>query len=109
MAKQDIENAKLALKHRLYSQPTYRLIEELRGIGLYEAPGRCILHYEDGVPVGCAIRVNGQIQVFVRKSKRNRGIGRSLVKRLKVRGCWGSKSSISQGRIFDLNGIKTFY
>ena len=111
MARKDIENAKLALKHRLYSQPTYQLIEALKET-IHTDCSKVVLHYDaHGTPIGCALRLKSthMIQVFVRKAFRGQGIGRSLVNQLKTKKSWGSKCSISCGRIFECNGIKAKY
>lgn len=106
MTRRDIENAKIALIHRLYSQPTYLLIEELRSIAAGHK-SKCILHYIEGIPVGVCVRnPNGRLQVFVRKSHRKKGIGSLLVNKLKTKNSHGSPDSISNGKIFKYNGVR---
>lgn len=108
MARKDIENAKIALKYRLYSQPTYQLIDALRET-IEEDSWKVVLHYDEcGTPVGCAVRNKRthMIQVFVRKACRGKGIGSILVNQLKTKKSWGSRSSISDGKIFYYNGIR---
>ena len=102
----NIENAKLALKHRLYSRPDWLLKGALECI-TQTGESTCTLYYKEGVPVGCAIReVTGNlIMVFVRKAYRKQGIGSLLVKRVKTKNSWGDSNSPSNGRIFRYNGI----
>lgn len=107
MSRKDVENARLALKHRLYSQPTFQLIDLLRDVVRNDS-AKVVLHCNDeGVPVGVAVRTKGRqmIQVFVRKACRGQGIGSKLVSQLKTKHSWGSSSSISQGKIFRFNGV----
>lgn len=111
MSRKDVENAKIALKHRLYSQPTWSMIDILRS-AVEKDSARVILHYDENkIPIGCAVRVhdNHMIHVFVRKKHRGKGIGTMLVNKLKTKKCWGSKDSPSNGRIFKYNGIATYY
>lgn len=100
------ENAKLALKNRLYSSPEWELKQELENIAL-TGESTCTLYCKDGKPVGCAVRevTSNLIMVFVRKAYRKQGIGSLLVKRVKTKGCWGSSNSPSKGKIFNFNDI----
>lgn len=102
----NIANAKLALKHRLYSRPDWELKPELECIA-QTGESTCTLYYKDGVPVGCAIRehTSNLIMVFVRKAYRGKGIGSLLVKRVRAKGAWGDSNSPSEGRIFKYNGV----
>ena len=109
MATRDVENALLALKHRLYSNPQYQLIEILRRVALYGEDWKVILHKNlEGIPVGVAVRRKSDhhIQVFVRKACRGQGIGSKLVNKLKTNKSYGSVHSISNGKIFKYNGIR---
>lgn len=102
----NIDNAKLALKHRLYSRPDWQLKSELECIA-QTGESTCTLFFKDDKPVGCAIRevTSKLVMVFVRKAYRKQGIGSLLVKRIKVDGCWGASSSPSEGKIFKYNGV----
>lgn len=100
------DNAKLALKHRLYSNPNWCLKEELECIA-QTGESTCTLYCKDGIPIGCAIRevTSNLIMVFVRKAYRKQGIGSLLVKRVRTKESWGDSNSPSKGKIFKHNGI----
>ena len=62
--------------------------------------------YEDGVAVGVSIiNENGNIQVFVRKTKRHNGYGRKLVRKIRREGAYGLCGADGEGKIFTKNGI----
>lgn len=78
-------NADIALKHRLYVSG-YALSGLLKQIRAGTQVGRVMLHYEDGIPVGVLVYCEyswNQIQIFVRKSMRRKGIGSKMIKNLK--------------------------
>lgn len=77
-------NANLALRHRLYvSRRYFCLSETLNDIrDGYNDEAKVVIHQENGIPVGVAAydqydSVN--IQIFVRKSMRRKGIGKKLI------------------------------
>jgi predicted acetyltransferase len=85
------ENARLALKHRLYvPKESWGLQSALRVAELNPCLFYVNLHYEDGVPVGVILiqhKVHAQkhrnvlgAQVFVRSAYRRRGIATGLLK-----------------------------
>ena len=104
--KKNAENAKLALKYRLYSNPAWELKRELERIA-ETGESTCTIYCKDNIPVGCAVREvsSNLVMVFVRKAYRKMGIGSVLVKRVKSKGCWGASNSPSKGKIFKYNGI----
>lgn len=78
-------NADIALKNRLYVSG-FRLSGVLKRIRSGLSPqALVVIHYEKDIPVGVAIHnpLGGyQVQVFVRKACRNRGIGTKLIEAL---------------------------
>jgi len=103
--------AKIALKHRLYVSGWF-LGETIRKI-VKDNPEWCknykmALYYYNKTPVGVCLRTNNKLlMVFVRKSYRNKGIGRKLVKCMKTTGCYGCPGiSKSEGKIWYLNGVR---
>lgn len=75
----DEEACKLALKHRLYVSG-WMLNGQLRGGAKYGAVRHASIYTQAGVPVGVTVVTNANdIQVFVRKSHRRKGIGSKLV------------------------------
>lgn len=102
------EKAKLALKHRLYSQPTWCMIDDLRECVKYPDDFTIELAFKGDKPVGVAIldKRCKMLQVFTRKAERGHGIGSALVRKVKVEGSWGSAESPSNGRIFEYNGVE---
>lgn len=87
-------NANIALRHRLYVSG-FLLSGVLKDIRVGILDARVILHYEDDIPVGVAVLIiHGvptsylssfyDLMIFVRTSYRNRGIGKKLVKQMKV-------------------------
>ena len=86
-------NADIALKNRLYVSG-WCLSGSLRYARENPNNKLVLLHYDDdGIPVGVlyashyysdiTLQDYTNVQVFVRKSKRNRGIGKELVNKLK--------------------------
>jgi hypothetical protein len=82
-------NANLALKHRLYvSKRDFCLSETLQDIRSgYDVDSRVVIHSENGIPVGVAVynpldSVN--LQIFVKKSMRRKGVGSKLMSALKA-------------------------
>lgn len=62
--------------------------------------------YEDGNAVGVSIiNENNNLQVFVRKAKRNNGYGRKLVRKIRRDGAYGMCGVDGEGKIFTKNGI----
>lgn len=77
-------NADLALRHRLYvSRRDYCLSETLNDVrDGYSPDVKVVIHKENNIPVGVAVYdpydfVN--IQIFVKKSMRKKGIGKKLI------------------------------
>ena len=105
-SKSEIEQAcHLARKFRLYSQPDWCLIDNLR----YPEDLKCIaLAFVGDTPIGVAIHEDRypRIQVFVRKALRNNGVGSELVNAVKTEESYGMSDSPSEGRIFEYNGIR---
>ena len=106
-------NANVALKNRLYVSGfllsgVLRKIRESNPVGTKVA-----IHYSEGVPVGVAVHVPYeyyQVQVFVRKSFRGKGIGSKLLKELDA----PFNSRIGQGSEFSAqfwnkNGMRVCY
>lgn len=104
-SKSEIEQAcLLARKFRLYSQPGWCLIDELR----YPKGLKCIaLAFVGDTPIGVVISKLKcpQMQVFVRKAFRGNGVGSELVNAVKTEKSYGMSNSPSGGRIFEYNGI----
>lgn len=95
-------NADLALRHRLYiSRRDFCLSETLQYIRSgYSTDAKVVLHYENDIPVGVAVyepydHVN--IQIFVKKSMRHKGIGQKLMLALNA----PDKSIVGLGNIAD--------
>ena len=62
--------------------------------------------YEDGTAVGVSIiNEKSNLQVFVRKAKRQNGYGRKLVRRIRRDGAYGLCGADGEGKIFTKNGI----
>ena len=62
--------------------------------------------YEDGIAVGVSIiNEKSNLQVFVRKAKRQNGYGRKLVRRIRREGAYGVCGLDGEGKIFTKNGI----
>ena len=62
--------------------------------------------YEDGIAVGVSIiNEKSNLQVFVRKAKRQNGYGRKLVRRIRRDGAYGICGVDGEGKIFTKNGI----
>ena len=62
--------------------------------------------YEDGTAVGVSIiNEKSNLQVFVRKAKRQNGYGRKLVRRIRRDGAYGICGVDGEGKIFTKNGI----
>ena len=62
--------------------------------------------YEDGAAVGVSIiNEKSNLQVFVRKAKRQNGYGRKLVRRIRRDGAYGLCGADGEGKIFTKNGI----
>lgn len=77
------EVCSLALKHRLYVSG-WCLHSELSNCGGWGAREAAI-YLSNGIPVGVAVIASGHdIQVFVRKSQRRKGIGRKLVEHMRA-------------------------
>lgn len=85
-------NADIALKNRLYVSG-WCLSGSLRDTRENPTNKLVLLHYDDGIPVAVLYASHNysditlqdytNVQVFVRKSKRNKGIGKELVNKLK--------------------------
>lgn len=87
-------NANIALRNRLYVSG-FLLSGVLKDIRAGHACGVVNIHYEDDIPVGVIVHVTDgtltddlscyyDLMVFVRKSHRNKGIGKKLVNELNV-------------------------
>lgn len=102
-------NANIALRYRLYVSGFLLsgVLKDIRS-GVLEA--RVDLHYEDDIPVGVAVLIMDGIpsdvlssyydlMIFVRKSYRNRGIGKQLINDMKVSTCL----KVGRGSRYSLN------
>lgn len=93
-------NADLALKSRLYVSG-FCLSGLLKDIRVGKHPdARVIVHYENSIPVAVAVHCPSQhyqVQVFVRKACRNRGIGSKILAELDApqNSCVGQGSAYS--------------
>lgn len=106
-----VDKAKLALKHRLYSQPNWCLIQELRSCVRNDGVGYKIsLRYEGDIPVSIALlkTKTRQVQAFTRKCCRGKGHASLAIKEVvgRRKKCWGANNSPSNGKIFEYNGLR---
>ncbi len=107
-------NADIALKNRLYVSG-YMLSHLLKDIRLGNIAANVALHYEEDIPVGVAVHIieedynDYQVMVFVRKSKRCKGIGSKLLKELDApkTSIIGTGCSVSS-RFWYKNGFRNY-
>ena len=104
----NVEKAKLALRHRLYAQPHWCLIDSLKEC--VKTGGKHFdisLSIVDDKPVSIALLDNRDkmVQVFTRVKYRGQGLGSENLNKVKKRDIFGSIRSPSKGRIFVNNGI----
>jgi GNAT superfamily N-acetyltransferase len=79
------EACELALKHRLYVS-RWNLHHELSIGAKYDRVKQAAVWVENGIPLGVAvITMFGDVQAFVRKSRRREGIGSKLIDEMKRR------------------------
>ena len=101
--------ASIALKHRLFVSG-WRLSGDLKYIKRCHniEDARMAIAYDSDTPVGvCLYNQNtGLIQVFVRKSYRRRGIGRSLVENFKNPKVYGIKGINESPYFFQNAGVR---
>ncbi|MNR26126.1 hypothetical protein D3C85_1433170 [compost metagenome] len=101
--------ADIALKHRLYVSG-WRLSGELKstreGQNIKE---RIAIAYSQEIPIGvCFQKEDGSTHVFVRKSERKVGVGRSLVKQLAKPLARGSIGCDPEMKIWRRNGYAIY-
>lgn len=78
-------NADIALKSRLYVSG-WNLSETLKFARDYPDTFYVDIHYDhERIPVGVLVYIarSGETQVFVRKSERKKGVGRTMINKLK--------------------------
>jgi GNAT superfamily N-acetyltransferase len=101
--------ASIALKHRLFV-PGWCLSGAMKCIrkGHNIEDARMAIAYDSDTPVGVCLyeQTAGLIQVFVRKSHRRRGIGRSLVENFKNTKTYGIKGINKSPYFFQNVGVR---
>jgi len=82
------EAAKLALHHRLFVSQGWDLNTRLHRIAKGSLDAAVVIAFEEETPIGVAVKFCprwerfAEVQVFVRKKHRRKGVGRAMFKKL---------------------------